>query len=60
MTENEILSRSQVCDVCEFKIGNITPTCDLCACPITYLINTITAVCPKDKWIKDSITILGE
>lgn len=59
MTENEILYRSQICNDCEFKIGEVTLTCDLCACPITYLISSISSTCPKNKWQYDSQITTG-
>lgn len=47
MTESNVIY-IEICRACEHIVGEMTPTCNLCACPIDYL--TVNAKCPIDKW----------
>lgn len=50
-SEDEKKFRSDTCSSCEklTMIENI-PTCDACACPISYVIQYKFKICPLLKW----------
>jgi hypothetical protein len=50
MTNNEISLRKNLCDVCEHLVGEVTPTCNLCACPVLYMVSINSNKCPINKW----------
>lgn len=57
MTNDEIIFRKNLCEQCENLIGEVTPTCNLCACPISYIVSINYNKCPANKWgaIEDNI-----
>jgi hypothetical protein len=50
MTNDNVSYRKDLCDSCEHLVGDITPTCNLCACPILYIISINSNKCPINKW----------
>jgi len=50
MTNDDIDLRKKICESCEHLVGDVTPTCNLCACPISYMIMINSNKCPVDKW----------
>ncbi len=50
MTNDEIIFRKNLCEQCENLIGEVTPTCNLCACPISYIVSINYNKCPANKW----------
>lgn len=51
MSELEVQNRLDICNNCENKVGVVTPTCKLCACPLDYITKKQEAECPIKKWV---------
>jgi hypothetical protein len=49
--EEEKNKRLELCNSCEknIMIAN-NPTCDMCACPVDYVITYKFKICPLNKW----------
>lgn len=48
VSEEEYVSRLQICDSCEFRKAN---KCTSCGCPIKKKAKWKTEDCPENKWV---------
>jgi hypothetical protein len=50
ITQEQIESRKAICNACDDLVKSMYPTCNYCACPITYLVPREDSRCSIGKW----------